>query len=255
MKENVFLYEGEKGDLVQICYDLLMTGKVITYENVLTLYDGGILKVASPTKHPQYKTLQKVFPEVINSLIYYGYSIIQISRGRNTDYQYVDSDRDPLKNIRLIAKLQKLYNEISECVKLKTPITFTYCPFDRKKREIVFHPHLMQKYNNRFFSIGVAETEGKKPFRKYVIALDRISGTIKASSHTYIIPMINEYTYLSHLVGVTLEKDTELIIITLRAHDKYTFGRLTTKPLHFSQKIIAFLGFSIGHTEQLKFFP
>ena len=40
------------------------------------------------------------------------------------------------------------------------------------------------------------------------------------------------------MVGVRLEKDAELTTIRLRADDIYTFGRITTKPLHNSQKTV-----------------
>lgn len=119
------------------------------------------------------------------------------------------------------------------------PIQFEYRPFDRKKMEIVFHPHRSIEYNGRRFVIGVSEREGMKPMRRFVVALDRIKGEIKRkNSIEFIPPEPDEYSYLSHMVGVTFEEGAELTKIVLRAHDRYTFGRITTKPLHDSQCII-----------------
>lgn len=240
MKHNVFSYEGERGDLIEIFYKQLMTGDVISYEKVLAEYDGGALSVVSPTKHASYKTLKKVVPEVVETLLRYGYQIVIIPKGRNTEYQYVGADKDPLKNIRFKALLQERYDTFNIAIEGKSVLRFVYWPFNRGKLNIVFHPHIVMEYNGRLFSIGVSEMENKNPFRRYVIALDRINGEIHydSSSTSFIQPMVGEYSYLSNLVGVTFEEGATLTAIVLRAHDPYTFGRLVTKPLHDSQRIL-----------------
>ena len=239
MKENVFSHQGDRGKLVSIFYRLLMTGKLVSYEDVLTEFDGGQLKASSPSNHDLYKTLKKVVPDVSKTLNDYVYPITPIQRGRNTDYQYFGTDRDPLKNIQFKAKLQDYHDKISTYIGMGKPIQFEYRPFDRKKMEIVFHPHRLMEYNGRRFAIGVSEREGKEPMRKFVVALDRIKGEIKRTKNVeYIPPIPDEYNYLSHLVGVTFEDGAELTKIVLRAHDRYTFGRLTTKPMHNSQRTI-----------------
>ncbi len=239
MKENVFSYQGDRGQLVPIFYRLLMTGKLVSYEDVLTEFDGGQLKASSPSNHDLYKTLKKVIPDVVKALNDNGYPVTPIQRGRNTDYQYFGTDRDPLKNIQFKAKLQDYHYKISSYIGMGKPIQFEYRPFDRKKMEIVFHPHRLMEYNGRRFAIGVSEREGREPMRKFVVALDRIKGEIKRmNAIEYIPPMPDEYSYLSNLVGVTFEEDAELTKIVLRAHDRYTFGRLTTKPMHNSQRTI-----------------
>lgn len=240
MNKNVFSYQGDRGELISIFYRLLMTGNVISYEDVLKEYDGGVLSVASPTKHDLYKTLKKVVPEVVNKLNEDNLSVVSIPKGRNTDYQYVGENKDPFKNMKFKAILKERYDEIDKAIKNKTPIRFTYWPFDKGKMNLVFHPHLLKTYNGRMFSIGVSEKDGKEPMRRYVIALDRIYGEILGGHSTdiYKPALPNEYSFLSHLIGVTLEEGAELTTITLRAHDKYTFGRLTTKPLHDSQHTI-----------------
>ena len=239
MKENVFSYQGDRGKLVSIFYRLLMTGKLVSYEDVLTEFDGGQLKASSPSNHDLYKTLKKVVPDVVKTMNDFGYSVTSIQRGRNTDYQYFGTDRNPLKNIQFKAKLQDYYDIISSYIGMGKPIQFEYRPFDRKKMEIVFHPHRLIEYNGRRFVIGVSEREGMKTMRRFVVALDRIKGEIKRTKNVeYIPPISDEYNYLSNLVGVTFEEGAELTKIVLRAHDRYTFGRITTKPMHDSQHIV-----------------
>lgn len=246
MAENLFSYEGERGELVEIFYDLLVTGKEVSYEDILTDYDEGILSVSKITAHPSYKTLKHVVPEVIKTLRKNDYIVLEIPHGRSTCYQYVGNDKDPLRNIRLKAQLNIKYNEIADYIKDKKAFKITYKPFDRKAMDIIFHPHLLYTYNGRLFAFGVSVREGKEPLRKFCIALDRIKGNIRGagSAAIYIPPMTDEYSYLSNIVGVRLEEGEALCSIRIRAMDKYTFGRLNTKPLHDSQKTVLYPNFN-----------
>ena len=95
MAENLFSYDGARGELVDIFYDLLVTGKEVSYEDILTEWDGGTLSVPKITAHPLYKTLKHVVPDVVKTLRKYEYSVLEIPNGRSTCYQYVGSDKDP----------------------------------------------------------------------------------------------------------------------------------------------------------------
>lgn len=242
MADNLFSYDGARGELVDIFYDLLVTGKEVSYEDILTDYDEGILSVPKVTAHHLYKTLKHVVPEVVKRLRENGYSVLEIPNGRSNGYQYVGSDKDPLRNIRFKAQLNTKYKEIAGYIKDKKAIKITYKPFDRKAMDIIFHPHLLYTYNGRYFAFGVSVREGKEPLRKFCIALDRIKGEIKGAGSicTYIPPISDEYAYLANIVGVRLEEGENLCTIRMRALDNYTFGRLNTKPLHDSQKVILY---------------
>lgn len=242
MAENLFSYDGARGELVEIFYDLLVTGKEVSYEDILTDYDEGILPVPKITAHHLYKTLKHVVPEVVKRLRENGYRVLEIPNGRSTNYQYVGSDKDPLRNIQFKARLNTKYKEIAGYIKDKKAIKITYKPFDRKAMELIFHPHLLYTYNSRLFAFGVSVREGKEPLRKFCIALDRIKGEIKGagSACIYIPPISDEYAYLANIVGVRLEEGESLCTIRIRALNNYTFGRLDTKPLHDSQKVILY---------------
>lgn len=238
MKNNIFTYEGAKGELIETFYNLLVKGDVVSYESILTSYDGGKLTVNKVSAHEQYNTLKKVVPKVVDTFISNGLSVVTIPEGRNTSYQYVGSNTDPLKNFRFKALINERYNILSECIANRCSVRMSYWPFDRKKMEITFHPHLLYGFNGRMFVFGVSEKKGKEPFRRFCMALDRIDGEIMGANATYIPAVKDEYKYLAHLVGVRFEKGAELTKIRLRAHDRYTFGRLTTKPIHDSQAVI-----------------
>lgn len=238
MKDNIFTYNGPRGELVELFYNLLISGEIVSYENILSEYDGGELSTPNVTSHDLYKTLKHVVPEVILLFQENGLSVVSIPNGRTTSYQYVGSDPDPLKNIRFQALIKERIRIIASCITDKKTVKVTYQPFGRKKMDIIFHPHLLHEFNGRNFVIGISEMEGKTPFRKFCMALDRIDGNIRGTSTNYIPAMKDEYKYLAHLVGVSLEEGAELTTIRLRTHDKYTFGRLNTKPLHNSQIIV-----------------
>ena len=240
MSQNVFSYEGVRGELVDVFYQLLMSGKEVSYKDVIEEYYGELPANQSVSSCDLYGTLKKVVSEVVSVLKEHGYLVVSIPKGRNTDYQYLDSEKNPLGKIKFKALLNERYAILEDSIKGKTPCRFEYKPFDRAKKDLVFHPHIMKEYNGRLFSIGVSEAEGKEPFRRYVVALDRIQGEIRgaASSYVYKPALADEYRYLSNLVGVTLEEGAELTTITLRAHDKYTFGRLDTKPMHSTQRVV-----------------
>lgn len=242
MAENIFTYDGDRGDLVDIFYKLLLTGKEVSYEDILTDYDEGILSVPKVTAHDLYKTLKHVVPDVVKALRKNGYSVLEIPNGRSTSYQYVGSDKEPLRNIQFKAQLNTKYNDIAKKIKDKEAFKITYKPFDRKAMDIIFHPHLLYTYNGRLFAFGVSVRESKEPLRKFCIALDRIEGKIRGagSSCKYIPPIPDEYSYLSNIVGVRLEEGENLCTIRIRAVDNYTFGRMNTKPLHDSQKVILY---------------
>lgn len=248
MKDNIFSYSGSRGELVSLFYKLLLTREVISYEDVLTAYDGGVLSSQKITGHDSYKVLKHVVPDVVTALRQHGYEVISLPNGRTTSYQYVGADKDPLHNMRFAALVEERYNILQGCIESKSAVKICYKPFDRSKMEVVFHPHLLREYNGRKFAVGISEKEGKEPLRRFAIALDRIKGEINMahSDHPYIAAEANEYSYFSHLVGMRLEPDAELTTIRIRALDRYTFGRLVTKPLHESQKVIEYPNWDEG---------
>lgn len=238
MKKNIFTYEGKQGELVEIFYNLLVTGNVISYEDVLRVHDGGKLSASKVSGHDLYQILKKVIPDVVNTFRDCGYSVLSIPNGRMTNFQYIGSEKDPLRNIRFKVLLKERYNNMYDCIKYHSAVRVVYAPFNKKKMEIIFHPHLLYQFNERYFVFGVSEKEGKEPLRNFTMALDRIEGKMRVCDVSYIPAKPNEYNYLAHLVGVRLEDDAELTTIRLRAHDSYTFGRIKTKPLHDSQRVV-----------------
>lgn len=237
--QTVFDFDQEKGELVEQFYQLLVKGDPVSYQDVINAYAGQ--EWPTPSSHPQYGTLKKIVPLLISELSYYGFPVQQIKDGKKTYYKYIGNDPNPLINIRRIARLAKLKSKIEDKIILGRPMILNYHPFDRGVQELTFHPHLLIDYNGRSFVIGVSERADKpNPLRKCIIGIDRIEGDIKKAnpSISYICQEPGEYKYLNDIVGVTMEPGAQIEEITLRTHDRYTFGRLVTKPIHHSQRIL-----------------
>lgn len=252
MKKSVFEYEGNLGKLVEDFYELLISRKVVTYRDVLEKFYGSTFNLKENqviTGHPTYKTtygtLKKVVPQVIKEMEDSGCVVLTIRKGQTTAYQYVGAAPDPLKNIKFKATILKRYNELSTWIEIKKVLQIRYKPFDTIEREgkemrIIFHPQLLYTYNNRFFVFGVKEWKGNK-YKQNCLALDRIIGDIKpVNGIDYISSEPDEYRFLANIIGVTIESrvNMEPKPIRIRALDQYTFGRITTKPLHDSQRTI-----------------
>lgn len=250
MKNNFFEHKGERSKLARCFYKMLMSGNKVTYRDVLIeMYDD--LDDMNTSNHDYYGELKKAVSDVVAELIDKGYLVDRIkeSKRKETAYQYLSPEKDPLRNIRIKAEITEKFEDLKTSIKNAKAVKFVYRPFGKKERELVFHPHFVVDYNGRKFCIGVSEMEGRETKRGVVVALDRILGELKnasASVHPYIHAEEKEYNYFAHIVGVTLEPEAELTTIVLRAHDKYTFGRLTTKPLHFSQRTVLWPNWSEG---------
>lgn len=248
MINSVFEYSGDLGKLVECFYKLLMTRNVVTYRDVLLMFDGGTLDLKENevvSSHKLYGSLKKVVPQVIKEMEDSGCEVLSIRKGQSTSYQYVGAAPNPLKNIKFRAQILKRYGELSSWIKQKRVLQIRYKPFGSNKREgkemrIIFHPQLLYMYNNRYFVFGIKEWKGRK-FKQNCLALDRIIGNIKpANGIHYISSEPEEYRFLANIIGVTIDsrENMEPMNIRIRALDQYTFGRITTKPLHDSQRTI-----------------
>lgn len=233
---SIFEFSDTKGDLARIFYDLLIKKDLVSYENVLTIAEGK--PCVKPSSSKYYSTLKKVVPEVIREMKGYGYNIINVREGRNTRYRYDGVDPDPLRNIHEAIRIVNLKDTIERNIALRRAFRVTYHPFNKDKLELIFHPHKVCLYNNRWFAFGVSEKEDKpNPLRKVILGIDRIEGEVKwAKDFKYIEQEQNEYDYLKEMVGVTLERDSKVEEVVLRAHDQYTYGRIVHKPMHHSQR-------------------
>lgn len=250
----------DTGILANIFYKLLVKGNYVSYEDVALsfLEQEQQNKSRSPHQKEKYQQLaeelrdglkmsalpfnndlKRAIANVVNLFNSYDLFIEKYTKNRKSFYRYNDGITDPLHVLQLKAHIIDLRAHMLKVIDHKIPVRIKYKPFDRNVQDLVFHPHILKEYNRRTFVFGVSVKKGKEPLRGVTIALDRIQGNIgDAPSGTKFIDMIEgEYDFLKHIVGVSTPSCQESTTITLRLHDKKAFGRIVTKPLHYSQRI------------------
>lgn len=124
-------------------------------------------------------------------------------------------------------KILPLFNAIVN----KRVLDICYEPFNKPKYNLIFHPHFLKQYNDRWFVFGLHD-EYKNPL--WNLALDRIK-TIAETSAKYIDSNIDWDDHFYDIIGVTtptncMPEEIELIFTKEQAN------YIATKPIHPSQK-------------------
>lgn len=100
--------------------------------------------------------------------------------------------------------------------------------------ELLFHPHHLKQYNNRWFVFGYNQSRDRHCQN---LALDRIVSIQTMEAETYIPSNINWQEYFDDFIGVTKTVGEEPVKIQLW-FDPGTAPYVTTKPIHGSQRKI-----------------
>ncbi|MBQ0121544.1 MAG: WYL domain-containing protein [Bacteroidales bacterium] len=250
-KDNPFSYESgtERDRLINIFYDLLKTKNPVSYTDVIKKRDPNFDDINSKiSSHADYNTLKKAITvDVIPAFNKYNIPYIKNGRGTKVSYQYIGTHPSPLAFLRFRARLERLKEDLAKSINNKRVVSFKYEPFGRKAYTLKLHPHMLYEYNNRLYVFGVTEKEGSEKKRETCIALDRIQDDIETLyKEEYIPAEPNEYNFLNNIIGVSKAESDEIYDIRIRTFDKYTFGRLNSKPLHHSQKTTSFPNYSKG---------
>lgn len=102
-----------------------------------------------------------------------------------------------------------------------------------KPQVMVFFPHLLKEYRNRWFLLGA----NKKGYSVMILALDRIVALKEISGEKYHKPSIDVHTYFEDVIGVSKmpnQKPQTVVLKIVKEHAPY----IITKPMHPSQKIL-----------------
>lgn len=154
---------------------------------------------------------------------------LQIAVDDKIDDNIIDYDNNlDLKNNNLVPEL---FNHI----RYKRALTINYKTFAGEILNVVFHPHLLKQYNNRWFMFGeVTDLRENDNIHPVNFALDRIVSA-DASKETYKSNKDIDYeAYFDDFIGVTKEgvKSHKIEFSVHKRRYKY----LESKPLHLTQK-------------------
>lgn len=130
---------------------------------------------------------------------------------------------NPMPNSNLLGKL---FSAISN----QQVVDLTYHRYSEEGKTIKIHPYLLKQYNNRWFLICAADTDG------FILtfSLDRINDIKECPEAKYIKCPIDLRKRFEHVVGVTVSKDSPIEEIIIWTSDK-GYGYIKSKPLHSSQ--------------------
>lgn len=126
-----------------------------------------------------------------------------------------------------LSYLTPLFNAIQ----YNTVLLIDYKPFDEEEMHLVFHPHYLKQYNNRWYIFGMEQSH---PDQIWNLALDRIENIETTKDNPYIKLDVDWNEYFEDIIGVTNIDNETVEKIHFLVHGK-TAHYLYTKPLHGSQ--------------------
>lgn len=145
-------------------------------------------------------------------------------------HSVIDFDTNP--NLKGLEFLDQIYQAIIK----KQVLKVSYQSFDSKQpSEVEFHPYLLKEYDNRWYMLG--RKGGQPKIINY--ALDRIKHLEVLSQKYYLEnESFDPESYYKDVIGVTIRNDMEREKILFKV-DKRNAQYLTTKPIHFSQRLVS----------------
>ncbi|MCR5455499.1 MAG: WYL domain-containing protein, partial [Bacteroidales bacterium] len=116
----------------------------------------------------------------------------------------------------------------------KNVVRVCYSAFVKAKAGIEFHPYLLKQYNDRWYLIGAADSDGKI----LTLALDRITNIEPVANVEFMEPDEDFAERFDDIVGVTLIDSKPLEHIVFWVSDR-SMDYVMSKPLHGSQKVFS----------------
>jgi len=136
---------------------------------------------------------------------------------------------DKLKGIEFLG-------ELIDCAVNHQPLRILYISSYGVEHDTIVHPYHVKQYNNRWFLLGLEETEkGNRLTNK---ALDRIVKFSRAN--TSFIPNndIDFKEYFKDVIGVTVPKEYPEPVKVVLKFDVARFPYIVSKPIHPSQEVL-----------------
>jgi hypothetical protein len=141
---------------------------------------------------------------------------------------YIDFEKNEL--LKGLNHIEHLHKAIIH----KKAIEITYQSFKAKlPQTIVFYPHLLKEYRNRWFLLG-ANRKGKAVM---ILALDRIEHFKELPKEKYLAAEFDVSSYFDNVIGVSKmpnQKSQSIVMKIVKEHTPYVI----TKPIHPTQKIL-----------------
>jgi predicted DNA-binding transcriptional regulator YafY len=153
-----------------------------------------------------------------------------VAKFKSSEIENTEGKKYILYDDNLDLKGREYIKVLFQLIYNKRVLSVSYKSFVSDKKEtIIFHPHFLKEYNNRWYVFGWHE----KVNNFTNLALDRIEG-IKELKKKFNDCNINAIEYFDDFYGVTrLIKSIENVILKI---DKNLVPYIVTKPIHQTQK-------------------
>lgn len=140
-----------------------------------------------------------------------------------------------------------------DAIENRKVLSFQYNPgYQTESVDVVFHPHFIKEFNQRWFVFGKAFDREGKPLKYANCAIDRIQEPVNEESEIKYLEAEKDWVeFFKPMVGVS-RYGNEVMEIVIETQDAKTFGRLVTKRIHESQTILQVHDDSKGQRGQLK---
>lgn len=174
-----------------------------------------LLVLSRFTGTPQFEWVNEIIPVIENKLGLVGGGEQVIAFDSNIDLNGLEH-------------IKPLFDAITN----KTVLSITYRDFKSKEPyELIFHPHYIKQYNNRWFVFGLNENF-QKPY--WNLALDRIVN-VRSSDMPYKSSETDWKEFFYDVIGVTKPDGAEVENVVVR-FSKEQAPYIQTKPIHPSQR-------------------
>lgn len=225
---NIFLEGSKRADCVCKWDELLRTQDWVSTEVV----EEEIIK-CSKKDHGYKKQIKEAKKAIRSALAERGMSLQEKKQesidGRRTLTAYPSYNKDPLHDLRILAKVEV-------AMMYKHALRVTYTQSYHQEEEHIFHAHYQKVYNGRHYVYGIYEKEEENQELPFVtLAVDRIVEASKTNEVPYRPGDLNYEDLMKDVLGASPNfKYPKAEDVVLCTHNPKVHKLLLNKPLHYS---------------------
>ena len=228
---NIFQGQSKVAQCVRTWDALLRTGEWIETDEFANIFEYDTLHGEEVLAYE--KAVKKAKSEIRAALAEQGLCLRE-SRdekdSRKVLTAYPEHIDDPLHNLRVMSTIE-------DAMMYLYAVRLIYSPSFHESEKHIFHPQYLRVYNGRQYVYGVYENEVENKGLPFIaLPVDRIVSAQKTKDVPYRRGNPEDYErQMRDVMGASPNfRQSEVVDVVLRTHDRKTHKLLLTKPLHHS---------------------